>query len=600
MSDFVAPSLGSIDAPRAIPFYFGPEGRKCFGWLHRPASDKATNLGVVLCNPLGYDVMCAHRSYRYIATRLAAEGIATVRFDYPSGGDSPGNVDDPDRVAAWISSIRDACSEIKRHAGVTRLVLFGLRAGGTLAAEAARGIPDLVGFAAWSPFVSGTLLIRELRALAGMTSQAEGGTSSIIRADGGLHVAGFALSLQTVDDLQKISLTKLAEPPASCCLLMARDDLPSDSRLSKHWSAVGSRVLSVTVPGYAQMMRDAFESSLPLEAVETLTDWVKNLRTPFETHVEVTDLANQRARVPAAPGVLEQAEWFGPGLELSGISSRPESGTPKRTAILFGTVGANHRIGSNRLHVEIGRDLARLGYLSLRMDIGGTGDSGQVCERERFWEYKRDTHLDIVEGVEWLLRQPRVEAVVLWGICSGAYMCYHAALASESVSGALLFNLQLFRWREQEVKENLARGRVKSFAFYARKAVEIPTWRRFLAGSIDVRSIAGGIAARATKRIKVGLHQMVFGSSGAGLPRHQIAQLSKRGCRLSFVCTPEDTGLHEIRIHLGANASLVSHLPGVEYVEVGQDTGADHTFTAAAAQHWVKSWTQAQILKYFS
>lgn len=602
---FIAPELGNIEAAQAFPFYFGQQGNECLGWLHRPSPAKARNLGVVMCNPLGYDVMSAHRSYRYMATRLAAEGIASLRFDYPSTGDSAGYVDDPDRVAAWLESIRHACCRLHELSGIESIVLFGLRSGGTLAAAAAVGIDNIAGFASWAPFSSGSLLLRESRALASLNAHFDGNLASITRPDGGVHVAGFGMSAQTVKDLEAISLTKRAKAPAPRCLLMHRDDLPVDSRLEKHWSGLGSEITCVAVPGYVPMMRDAFESQLPLAATETLVSWVCGLDAADTLLPTTTDLPKQccllaagdEARTP----VMERTIWFGPSRTLSGVISLPQSGSlRKKTAILFPTVGANHRIGSNRLHVELGRELAAMGYLCLRMDIDGAGESGTVCERERFWEYKSDTYLDVVEGTQWLRDQPGVEGCVLWGICSGAYMAYHAAQADESVHAALLFNLQLFSWREDEIKENVARNQAKSFGFYRQAALKPETWKRLFRGGIHLRVILMGLSARVKKRAKARA-ALMWGkwSAGADGPARQVAHLSRRGCRVSFICTPEDTGLHEIKSHLGANAVQVTHLPGIEYVELGHDTGADHTFTSAASQQWVKNWTRHYLLQHF-
>ncbi|MES2883720.1 MAG: hypothetical protein V4709_02880 [Pseudomonadota bacterium] len=602
---FIPPKLGNIEAPREEPFYFGPEGGESFAWLHPATGGKARDLGVVLCNPLGYDLMSAHRSYRYIATRLAAEGHAALRFEYPSTGDSAAYVDDPDRVAAWLGSIKDACGALKAATGISQVILFGLRSGGTLAAAAAAsGIEGVVGYAGWSPFSSGGLMLREYRALASLNAHGDGNPSSLSRADGGLHIAGFGFNAQTVKDIEAIALTKLQRAPAARCLLMLRDDLPADARLEKHWTALGCEVRSIVVPGYGTMMRDAFESQLPLSAVETLVDWTKTFpATALASGAELADFPRQclmRADDASPNPVLEQPVWFGQSEHLSGVVSRPTSGALRKTAMLFPTVGANHRIGSNRLHVELGRELAAMGYLCLRMDIDGTGDSGTVCERERFWEYKSDTYEDLLQGSRWLREQPGIENCVLWGICSGAYMAYHAAQADAAVTGAMLFNLQLFRWREDEAAENLARNRAKSFGFYRNEAMKLATWKRLLAGGINVSVILVGLNARIQKRLRARAALMWSQWLARGeAPARQVHRLSQRGCRVSFVCTPEDIGLHEIKSHLGANAVHVTRLPGVEYVEVGADTGADHTFTSLASQRWVKAWTCTQMQKHF-
>jgi pimeloyl-ACP methyl ester carboxylesterase len=302
----------------------------------------------------------------------------------------------------------------------------------------------------------------------------------------------------------------------------------------------------------------------------------------------------------ASTEVEEEPVWFGPDGRLAGVLTRAPGNTRPRLAVLFPTVGANHRIGSNRLHVELGRELAAQGYLCLRMDIDGAGDSGQVCERERFWEYKINTYRDIVEGARWLRQVQGVEGCVLWGICSGAYMAYHAALAEDAVRGAVLLNLQLFRWRESEAGEAIARNQAKSFGFYLRAARNPETWSRLVAGGVSVRLIVLGLAARISMRLKArwALWRSKW-SEQADTPARQVQRLSQRGCRISFVCTPEDTGLHEINSHLGRGAVQVAHLPGVAYIEVGHETSADHTFTSRPSQDWIKDWTHRHLQDHF-
>ena len=54
-----------MTAPRAEPVYFGPDDRPLFGWIHRPQRAARYSLGLVLCNPFGYEAICAHRALRH-------------------------------------------------------------------------------------------------------------------------------------------------------------------------------------------------------------------------------------------------------------------------------------------------------------------------------------------------------------------------------------------------------------------------------------------------------------------------------------------------------------------------------------------------------
>ena len=76
----------SPGANNPVPFYFDVSGSRCFAWLHRGRPQ--ARVGIVLCNPFGYEAVCAHRTLRYAATVLGANGYPTLRFDYPGTGDS--------------------------------------------------------------------------------------------------------------------------------------------------------------------------------------------------------------------------------------------------------------------------------------------------------------------------------------------------------------------------------------------------------------------------------------------------------------------------------------------------------------------------------
>ena len=69
--------------------WFGPEEGPLFGWLHWP-DDGTARAGVVVCPPSGYEAVCAHRTLRVVAERLAERGFAVLRFDYDGTGDSAG------------------------------------------------------------------------------------------------------------------------------------------------------------------------------------------------------------------------------------------------------------------------------------------------------------------------------------------------------------------------------------------------------------------------------------------------------------------------------------------------------------------------------
>ena len=75
-------------------------------------------------------------------------------------------------------------------------------------------------------------------------------------------------------------------------------------------------------------------------------------------------------------GPREQAILLGPRRSLVGVLTPPVEGSPPRDrAVVILNSGIIHRVGANRLHVELARELARAGFRVLRFDLSGIGDS---------------------------------------------------------------------------------------------------------------------------------------------------------------------------------------------------------------------------------
>ena len=121
----------------AEPVYFQSGAYRLFGWLHKPAGDSSTPLGLVICKPFGFEAMSAHLTMRVQAEMAAGLGIPTLRFDYAGTGDSEDLAPAADQLDAWVQDVIAAIQELQRRTGVQRVCLLGIRLGGLLATLAA-------------------------------------------------------------------------------------------------------------------------------------------------------------------------------------------------------------------------------------------------------------------------------------------------------------------------------------------------------------------------------------------------------------------------------------------------------------------------------
>jgi len=142
------------------PFFFGPAERQLYGCYH-PATGTARGSAVLVCQPLGHEYIQFHRALQQLATLLAGAGFPVLRFDFRGCGDSACNLEDggPD---AWQEDIAGAIEELKRRTGRSRIVLAGLRLGGTLASIVASNRNDVEEVVLWDPVLSGRGYLDEL------------------------------------------------------------------------------------------------------------------------------------------------------------------------------------------------------------------------------------------------------------------------------------------------------------------------------------------------------------------------------------------------------------------------------------------------------
>ncbi len=145
------------------PLRFRRGLRELYALLTMPSTAKPPSHGVVFCNPLGQEAIRTHRMYRVLADRLAAAGLAVLRFDYYGTGDSAGS-DSDGEPSGWVEDSLAACELLQSRTGCTALSLFGMRLGANLALRAATRMPTPPrAVLLWDPIVDGRRYLEQLR-----------------------------------------------------------------------------------------------------------------------------------------------------------------------------------------------------------------------------------------------------------------------------------------------------------------------------------------------------------------------------------------------------------------------------------------------------
>jgi alpha-beta hydrolase superfamily lysophospholipase len=590
--------------PNARPLYFGPPQRPLFGWLHAAAAAATPHIGVVICNPFGNEAVCAHRSLRHLAERAAGTGIPTLRFDYDGSGDSAGHDFDPDRLAAWLTSVQVAADELHALTGVVRVCLVGIRLGALLAIQAAAQRRDIAGVATIAPVVSGKAYVRELRMLAkAMDSKrnvARDGNTDI------LETAGFAMTAATQASVTAVDVGRLDSIPASHILILDRAEMPGGDKWAQHLRGQGVEVQLERVKGYTEMMLDSHESLVPEEILEATLRWLRDIaRQP--AIVRGRDVAADRARdrdltratfQPAAtddpvtrgapgPAVAESAVLFGNGTKLFGIVTEPRS-APRATptsmkAVLLLNAGAVHHIGPCRLYVTLARYLAQRGYVVLRMDIAGLGDSQTREQRPENVVYPPEALQDVAEAIDYLRAAHRAVEVHAVGLCSGAYHSYKAAVARMPLTSAILINPLTFFWREGNSLKYSDFRVADDIARYRSNARRLASWMKLLRGQVNLWELAMVLARNTRARLLKPLRsvaRVLRVPLREDLPTELLAA-TRAAIELRFLFAAMDPGIELLRSQAEATAQRLTRRGSlsVELID-----GADHTFTDLAAR----------------
>ncbi len=393
-----------------------------------------------------------------------------------------------------MESVRAAADVLRAQAGVARLSLFGVRFGAMAAALAVAGRDDVESLIAWAPPRSGSAYVRELRAYR-MIRAPHAPVER--RTDGAEEVVGYLFTAGTLAQLEPLTYASIARPRRALVLPRLRTPVDETALIE----ALRTQEIPVRIgedSGYARMMRDPYSSEPPESTLDAIVDWLAQAAAPQEERAQVhapaaagVGGAQQAGPRPAEavldlPGVRETAHRFGGGERLFGVVSMPTT-LPyrERPALLLLNVGADQHIGPHRMYVELAREAASRGYLTLRFDIGGLGESAPAPGRPENKLYDIRSIDDVIAALELLESRWGARRFVLAGLCSGAFLAYQAALRDPRVVGQLLMNTFAFEWKEGDPVEPGSRkvtARFGSARHYARALFDREVWARAVRG----------------------------------------------------------------------------------------------------------------------
>ena len=173
----------------------------------------------------------------------------------------------------------------------------------------------------------------------------------------------------------------------------------------------------------------------------------------------------------------ERVVRFGPNQNLVGILTTPREVRAGVPHVVLVNAGIVHRVGPNRVYVDIARALAARGFPVLRFDLSGLGDSASVSTTASLGEA---AVADVRAAFEFLKSTREATSFIISGLCLGANYSFLAAFADERVRGVMVLDPTVPRTPRSRLVH--LRRRVLHLATL-REVVTLrhPVWRRSLA-----------------------------------------------------------------------------------------------------------------------
>lgn len=275
----------------------------------------------------------------------------------------------------------------------------------------------------------------------------------------------------------------------------------------------------------------------------------------------------------------EQAVVIQARSPLIGVVTEPDATTRRAgaPALLLLNSGLIHRVGPNRLYVQLARRLAERGLTVLRFDLSAIGDSVQ---RRDTVPFQTSSVEETRAAMDHLRSHFGAQRFVLGGICTGAVVSFRTALQDPSVSGLVLINTQgLVNNPSAALRESIAER--AGARYYVSSAMRRKgAWTKLLTGKADYRAVAR--AGVQTLMGKLGQTKAVVSPEQQDIV-NGVQRLLREQRRMLMLYSDSDAGLDELGAIYGERElEQLKRTPGLHYTVVPQ---ADHMFTAVEQQN---------------
>jgi len=273
--------------------------------------------------------------------------------------------------------------------------------------------------------------------------------------------------------------------------------------------------------------------------------------------------------------MIEKAVLFGARQSLAGIVTEPAiAGDPRAmTAVILLNAGIVHRVGPGRIYVKIARAVAAMGFVVLRFDFSGIGDS---AVRHDHLGFDKSAVVEAQEAMDYLYATKGIEHFLFLGGCSGALASFETACCDPRVLGVILINFQTADSENEEVSPDLPTRNVAHY-YWKYALFDSKSWRNLLTGETDYGQVIRVLWFELKRRLKFKKREQRRPTRFEACLR----SLTVRGVQVVFVCSDGDPRLQDLR---ECGGLTLKQLCTKGDVALDVIRGADHTFSSVCDQ----------------
>lgn len=281
----------------------------------------------------------------------------------------------------------------------------------------------------------------------------------------------------------------------------------------------------------------------------------------------------------------EKIANFGKSANLAGIlhvSKKAEASTANPAVVIL-NAGLIHKVGPNRIFVEMARQLSDIGLNVMRFDFSGIGDSSKRDDAESF---EKAAENEVSEAFNYIQQKLGNKKYILIGLCSGAIASLNIGAKDNRVIAAVIINIP--------PPDTYVGKEMSSASFYFENALfSANSWKKMVLGKSEYRKIASAIKFAVLLKLKKLFNINIERNHGGIELKKKIRNFIEGKKKILFISTDEEVGAEYI---FRVAKKEIRQLRKNKLLNVSYFHGSDHLFTLVKHQtllqkeiiNWVK------------